>query len=189
MIHLLDTKSQDSKGRIGKYSVIISYLAELNNEFLMKNYESRPSGSTAIPEANAVTNKSNNGQDNDRGHGSEYHSQRRGRCCGHGSHNGGYKNFPLKRKSDEKKKKIYTKRNKNHYDKRCYRCGVPGHYSRNYRTPKYLVDFYHKSLISNGMNFETDIAKENSIFEFGSSSGINNDLNVADFIIDLNERI
>ncbi|XP_058216940.1 uncharacterized protein LOC131327828 [Rhododendron vialii] len=67
-----------------KYSDLISYLlvAEQNNELLLRNHESRPTGALPFPEANRISFPSN-GQDRGRG-------RRRGR----GSHNhqvrGGY---------------------------------------------------------------------------------------------------
>ncbi|PIM98030.1 hypothetical protein CDL12_29491 [Handroanthus impetiginosus] len=53
-----------------KYSELISCLlvAEQNNELLMKNYESRPTGSSPFPEANA-TNFSNSNRSHGRGRG------------------------------------------------------------------------------------------------------------------------
>ncbi|GJX27688.1 hypothetical protein Tco_0235767 [Tanacetum coccineum] len=64
-----------------KYCDLISCLlvAEQNNELLMKNHESRPTGSTPLSEANVVAHNQNRG----RGRGSD---RRRGRRhgCGHG---------------------------------------------------------------------------------------------------------
>ena len=59
-----------------KYFQLIScqLVAEKNNELLMKNHQSRPTGSVAFPEANA-TNYSRY---------KNYNSHRRGRGIGHG---------------------------------------------------------------------------------------------------------
>ncbi|XP_057250111.1 uncharacterized protein LOC130591190 [Beta vulgaris subsp. vulgaris] len=68
-----------------KYSELISCLlvAEQNNELLMKNHESRPTGSTPFPEANATSHNgkekyqaNNSGQGRGRGYGA--------RCGGKG---------------------------------------------------------------------------------------------------------
>jgi len=51
-------------------------VAEQNNELLMKNHETRPSGSNPSPEVNASRyDNQNSGSGRDRGHG---------RRCGHG---------------------------------------------------------------------------------------------------------
>ncbi|GKC23814.1 hypothetical protein Tco_1025964, partial [Tanacetum coccineum] len=64
-----------------KYCDLIFCLlvAEQNNELLMKNHESRPTGSAPLSEANVVAHNQNGG----RGRGSD---RRRGRRhgCGHG---------------------------------------------------------------------------------------------------------
>ena len=66
-----------------KYSELISCLlvAEQNNELLMKNHESRPTGSTPFPEANA-TNFSNSGRGRGRSH-----------SCGRGRGRYNYRNY------------------------------------------------------------------------------------------------
>ena len=69
-----------------KYANLISCLlvAEQNNELLLKNHQSRPTGSTPFPEANAITNEQNNGRGLGRGRG---HS--RGRKHGRGQNRNG----------------------------------------------------------------------------------------------------
>lgn len=66
-----------------RYSELNSCLlvAEQNNELLMKNHQSRPTGSLAFPEANAINNDSP--RNNFRGRG-------RGRGCGHFGQNNFY---------------------------------------------------------------------------------------------------
>ncbi|GKC41294.1 hypothetical protein Tco_1059016 [Tanacetum coccineum] len=51
-----------------KYHELISVLlvAEQNNELLMKNHQARPTGSTALPEANATSNVRGRGRGNNR---------------------------------------------------------------------------------------------------------------------------
>ncbi|GKA20784.1 hypothetical protein Tco_0700773 [Tanacetum coccineum] len=58
--------------------------SEKNNELLMKNYQSRPIGSLAIPEANVVNNNDNKNSGSKRGRG-DPRGRRRGR--GHYGHN------------------------------------------------------------------------------------------------------
>ncbi|KAL6532324.1 hypothetical protein OROGR_014294 [Orobanche gracilis] len=72
-----------------KYSELIACLlvAEQNNELLMKNHEIRPTGSAALPEVNATTNRGNGrgcgrGREQKRGRGRGYG---RGRGFGRGA--------------------------------------------------------------------------------------------------------
>ncbi|XP_022144017.1 uncharacterized protein LOC111013806 [Momordica charantia] len=73
-----------------KYSELISCLlvAKQNNELLMKNHESRPTGATPFPEANAV-NFNNRGRGRGRGRGRD-----RGRGRNNFSFRGGRYNRP-----------------------------------------------------------------------------------------------
>ena len=68
-----------------KYSDLISCLlvAEQNNKFLMKNYESRPTGSSPFPEANAATYIYGRGRNGGRGR-----INSRGRGCGYNNVHG-----------------------------------------------------------------------------------------------------
>ncbi|CAA0829988.1 Unknown protein, partial [Striga hermonthica] len=68
-----------------KYSELISclLLAEQNNELLMKNHESRPTGSTAVPEINAVISKQGTGTENSQTY-VRGNTSGRGRGCGRG---------------------------------------------------------------------------------------------------------
>ncbi|GJS23609.1 hypothetical protein Tco_0452241 [Tanacetum coccineum] len=62
-------------------------VAEKNNELLMKNHQTRPTGSLALPEANAVNNNDNKNSGSKRGRGNP-----RGRGRGRGDH--GHNHFP-----------------------------------------------------------------------------------------------
>ncbi|KAH7857353.1 hypothetical protein Vadar_011686 [Vaccinium darrowii] len=152
-----------------KYSDLISCLlvAEQNNELLMKNHESRPTGSIPFPEANGVSfHNQGGGRGRGRGHG-------RGRGRGRGSHNyqvrGGHIKKPIKKtdfprkwnkwdRSDVSQRKgndFQAKPVKNTEDS-CYRCGVKGHWSRTCRTPKHLVDLFQASIKGKGKEVETN---------------------------------
>ena len=79
--------------RFKKYSELISCLlvAEKNNELLMKNHQSRPTGSIAFPEVNAINysrykNYNSHGREKGRGRG-------RGQFFGRGRENK-YNNTP-----------------------------------------------------------------------------------------------
>jgi hypothetical protein len=86
IFHVLNMLLQQQYKERGfkKYSELLSYLlmAEQNNELLMKNHESRPTGSTPFPEVNAT--RYNNNYDCDRN---------RGRERGHGRRRFNYRNY------------------------------------------------------------------------------------------------
>ncbi|PIN03201.1 hypothetical protein CDL12_24279 [Handroanthus impetiginosus] len=170
-----------------KYSELISCLlvAEQNNELLMKNHESRPTGSSPFPEANA-TNFSNSG----RGRG---HSHGRGRGRGRGRYNyqnygnGNHGSFYHKGKQSLQKKGDFGEKRLGKFSKDienlCFRCGSKGHWSRICRTPKHLVELYQASLKKKNKNVETNFT--NSINNFDNDNDTNDidiaHLDVADF--------
>ncbi|KAI3735381.1 hypothetical protein L6452_14877 [Arctium lappa] len=134
-----------------KYCDLISCLlvAEQNNELLMKNHETRPTGTAPFPEANAATyNDQNRIRGRGRGHGrgrgrDRGHGRGRGRGSGRGGYPGVQFNTP----------KLHTHEKKNSYEKKekptsstCNRCGMENHWARTCRTTKHLVELYQKSL-------------------------------------------
>ena len=117
-----------------KYSELISCLlvAEQNNELLMRNHQSRPTGSSPFPEANATSFKGGRG----RGRGS-------GRSRGRGRNNvwrrDGHNSKSNKNdigRPEKEKNSTYSKK----FESKCYRCGMANHWSRTCRTPKHLVE-------------------------------------------------
>ncbi|XP_059629909.1 uncharacterized protein LOC132272847 [Cornus florida] len=154
--YFTDFKSQQYKERrFTKYSELISCLlvAEQNNELLMQNHQSRPTGSVPFLEANV---SSFHGHGRGRGHG------RRG---GHGygcnrNNRGGHNSSLVPRKNSTpshqkwnsnatkqaKEKALQNKAPEIYNDKPCYRCGMKGHWSRTYRMPKHLADLYCASM-------------------------------------------
>ncbi|XP_021771818.1 uncharacterized protein LOC110735955 [Chenopodium quinoa] len=144
-----DPQTQYREKGFTKYSELISCLlvAEQNNELLMKNHESRPTGSTPFPKANATSHSgkekkardhaSSRGRGRGRGHG-------RGHDRGRGGH---FRNSYSHQKWDNKDG---NKNEKDKYENICYRCGGKGHWSRVCRTPKHLVDLYQQSIKQKG---------------------------------------
>ncbi|XP_021753772.1 uncharacterized protein LOC110719176 [Chenopodium quinoa] len=109
-----------------KFSELISCLlvAEQNNELLMKNHESRLTGSTPFPEANATSHSGK--EQKARDHASN-RGQGRGRDRGRGHDRGRGGHF---RNSYSHQKWDNKDGNKNEKDKNeniCYRCGGKGH--------------------------------------------------------------
>ena len=142
-------QQQYRERRFTKYSELISCIlvAEQNNELLMRNHQSHPTGSEPFPEVNAISS-----QTRGRGQG-----QGRGRGHGHGRnprYHGSYSNNSQKIKAplhhqkwnntetkQENGKRLQDKLPKNH-ENNCYICGMKGHWSHTCHRPKHLVDLY-----------------------------------------------
>ena len=130
-------QQQYRERRFTKYSELIAYLlvAEQDNELLLKNHKSRPTGSISLSEANATIQTNKHG----RGHGYFYG---RGRGQGHsrGHHiswNQGDYNQPHNKKNNSNNQKLNHSEilsgkatgphNKRVYETECDRCGMKGH--------------------------------------------------------------
>ncbi|XP_021734894.1 uncharacterized protein LOC110701570 [Chenopodium quinoa] len=166
-----------------KYSELISCLlvAEQNNELLMKNHESRPTGSTPFSEANVTTrnrketknrdHSSNSGRGRGRGRG-----QWRDRGHGHGYGRGRGDHFTNSHSHQKWERRDEKEKSDTNI---CYRVGGKGHWSRVSRTPKHLIELYQESL-KNGKKVEANLVLEDGEgdFDFGNA----NQFNVADFL-------
>ena len=147
-----------------KYSELISCLlvAEQNNKLLMRNHESRPTGSRPFPEENATIYNYGRGQGGERGRGGD---RGRGFAHGQGTHGRGsqIQNHPIfkydKSNSNAKLEKN-IKKGKRVVESECYRCGMKGHWSRTCHTPKHIADLYQASLKDKGKNVETNLVFE-----------------------------
>ncbi|KAK4284185.1 hypothetical protein QN277_001051 [Acacia crassicarpa] len=175
-----------------KYVELISCLlvAEQNNELLLKNRESHPTGSTPFPEVNVVTN--------------EYFSSRgRGRKggyirgCGHGRgrsnhrYHGGRSN---EYNSNTHQKRKYDEGQNNDdggpskvVENKCYRCCMKGHWAHTCRTPEHLAKLYQASIEKSTTNVEANlIFQDDNVEAHKNDDGINDSnamahLEVADF--------
>ncbi|XP_051133309.1 uncharacterized protein LOC127252968 [Andrographis paniculata] len=151
-----------------KYCDLITCLlvAEQNNELLLKNHESRPTGASPFPEVNAIQCLNNmprfyRGRGRGQGSGRGFSRGRgfgrgRGMSRGRGADRGrgrgrfvyyrqGYfdeqeSNRPMKRPQND----IGQSSKKN--EDKCYRCGMAGHWFRNCRSNSYFVELYQNSL-------------------------------------------
>ncbi|GJU64767.1 hypothetical protein Tco_1246602 [Tanacetum coccineum] len=136
-----------------KYHELISVLlvAEQNNELLMKNHQARPTGSTALPEANATSNVRGRGRGNNRGN-----ERGRGRGRNIVWHRDGYnpKPYDFKGKNEQGKKTQHQAPNNS--GNACHRCGMKNHWSKQCRTPKHFVDLYQASIKKKGKDIETN---------------------------------
>ena len=162
-----------------KYSELISCLlvAEQNNELLMKNHESRPTGTAPFPEVNVAihdhgqSNGRGRGRSNGRGHG-RGRGHRRGRDNNSKFSHQKWKNSGTNEKTKGVKSNEYTKNV-------CHRCGSQGHWARLCRTPKHLVNLYQESLKYKGKEIETNFAGIDDDFDDGQMDVTH--LDVADF--------
>ncbi|KAM3302187.1 hypothetical protein P3S67_016689 [Capsicum chacoense] len=137
-----------------KYTELSSHLlvAEQNNDLLMKNHENRPTGFAPFLEVNdmhAHYARREKGHGPDRGIG-------RGRSHGHDDQERNLvpsvNHSSNKKKKDEKRETIT-----------CFRCGGKGHYSRDCRALKHLVDLYQASLKKKERNPEANFLSENNV--------------------------
>lgn len=126
-----------------KYSELISCLlvAEQNNELLMKNHESRPTGSAPFPEAN-VTSFHRKGQHHERGNG--FSGRGRGRGRGHGRGFGRGRGGSFKNSNSHQQWEGKDANKQENVNNVCFRCGGNGHWSRTCRTPKHIVELYQQ---------------------------------------------
>ena len=159
-------QQQYRERRFTEYSQLISCLlvAEQNNELLMKNHQSRPTGSEAFPEVNAISSQ-NYGRGRGRGRG-----RSRGRNTRQYNNSSSYQkrkapfhhqkwnNNELRQENEESAKK----KSKAPQDT-CYRCGMEGHWSRTCRTVKHLVDLYQASLKEKGKKIEMNFIHSNGM--------------------------
>ncbi|XP_021802900.1 uncharacterized protein LOC110746990 [Prunus avium] len=149
-----------------KYSDLISclLLAEQNNELLMQNHQSRPTGSAPFHEVNAALAPSHEAYVT-----SSHGDCRRGRGRGRGTHNGQDQNSnshclgPRNTQASHNHQK-WNKQDKANgsqpsadmvIEEACHKCGTNGHWARVCRTPKYLVDLYQASIKGKGKKVET----------------------------------
>lgn len=120
-------QQQNREKGFKKYSDLISCLlvAEQNNELLIKNHESRPTGSTTFPEVNAISSDHSHGRNPRYGQG-------RGRGRGRGQEiRRGFKPYNNKIDKEDKRGKGEGGTSTNKYQKEsiCYQCGMKGHWS------------------------------------------------------------
>ncbi|GKB03584.1 putative zinc finger, CCHC-type containing protein [Tanacetum coccineum] len=138
-------------------------VAEKNNELLMKNHQTRPTGSLALPEENAVNNNDNKNSGSKRERGNPH-----GRGRGHHGHNhfpninytyhqGGYNgrgrgrsrgqrnntyHAPQVNNLNQQNNEVGTSQNP---EGSCFRCGSENHWSKACRTPSHLCELYQAS--------------------------------------------
>nr|GEU59395.1 hypothetical protein [Tanacetum cinerariifolium] len=120
-------------------------VAKKNNDMLMKNHQSRPTRSLALPEANVVNNidnknsRSKRGRGNPRGRGpfpNRNYTYHRGgyNGRGRGQRNNTYHALQVNN-FNQKNNKVGTSQN---HEGSCFRCGSENHWSKACRIPSHL---------------------------------------------------
>ncbi|XP_070681893.1 uncharacterized protein [Malus domestica] len=149
-----------------EYNQLISVLlvAEQNNSLLMKNHNSRPTGSAPFPEVNDASLEVPR-------------------------HNSG----PSFKHVNRHKGKAHMNNAPRNSEGACHRCGGNGHWARTCRTPKHLVELYQASLKEKGVetNF-LDQAKPMDIPDpmFDLSGQLDTThLDVSDFIMERGNEV
>lgn len=167
-----------------KYSELISCLlvAEQNNELLMKNHESRPTGSSPFPEANVTYHKDHtrsSGRGRGRGRGTTYGRGRGRGGYGMGRGRGGnFKNSTSHQKWDNKNDTKHMN-NFNNTTSKCNRCGGKGHWSRVCRTPIHLINLYQQSQKQKDNKIETNMVYKDGVYDSTTENATH--LEAADF--------
>ncbi|XP_020248256.1 uncharacterized protein LOC109825775 [Asparagus officinalis] len=131
-----------------KHSELISALlvAEKHNQLLMRNHNSRPVGSQAVPEAHATNQSNTHGRGHGRGRGRGRGSYRGGRGRGHRNAYGLQDRGKGQNKDRSPSNKPNSHQQVANNKQACYRCGCEDHWSRTCRTPKHLVEAYQRMM-------------------------------------------
>ncbi|XP_024013304.1 uncharacterized protein LOC112087592 [Eutrema salsugineum] len=155
------------------YSELMQVLlvAEQNNQRVMLNYQTRPTGSSPFSEATVASSSQNNRNKRGRGRG-------RGRNRGRGRGRGRGRQNDVGREAGKQKETA------------CYRCGMKNHWTKTCRTPRHLVDLYRASQDAKekdkGKNFETNFISDEAGTSFDGISDYTH-LDIADFLVDPEE--
>ena len=140
-------------------------MTKKNNELLIKNHQSRPTGSAAFPEANVTVSKNS-----ERG---KYY----GRGCGRSgyAHNSSQEILVhlLKKHRTNNEKDVHANPSKNH-ENIYFKCNTKGHWSCIYCVPEHLCHLYKAS----HKGWETNLA------EHYDPKDDSTHLDVSDFIDD-----
>ncbi|XP_074290151.1 uncharacterized protein LOC141616894 [Silene latifolia] len=157
-----------------KYSELVSCLlvAEQNSEILLKNHQSRPTGTDPLPAVNASVSSpfpEVNATRYDNNHKYSGPTRSGGRGRGRGNYRGG----KFTRSYSHQKDGPYEKNEKG-VENLCHRCGSIGHWARTCRTPKHLVDLYQQSQENNkGKNIKANFTDKHDNFETNYADGDN----------------
>ncbi|XP_074314378.1 uncharacterized protein LOC141649591 [Silene latifolia] len=144
-------------------------------KILLKNHQSRPTGTDPLPAVNAVVYgpfPEVNATRYDNNH--KYSGSTRSGGCGRGRGNyRGGRGGKFTSSYSHQKDGPYEK-NENGVENSCHRCGSTGHWARTCRTPKHLVDLNQQSQKNNkGKNIEANFTDKHDNFETNYVDGDN----------------
>ncbi|XP_059654206.1 uncharacterized protein LOC132300916 [Cornus florida] len=194
------------------------YREQQNNELLLRNHQSRPTGSTPIPETYVASSRGR-GRECGRGRGGRneygrgkinYHNNEYGRGRNHSYYREGYQSshfrnqistpYPQRKDHNEMRQvkgKDVAQSSKAH-DNTCYRCGMTGHWQSICRTLKHLANLYQASIKEKGKQKEMNFLDHDEPIDTTNleMNFINHDepinitnLDVSNFFDDRDERI
>ena len=143
MLRILYCNSNTSNVNFPHTLIYVLLTAEKTNELLLKNHDLRPAGSKALPEAHANSKKII-GHLKGYKRRQEYNPRRGGRKFNRPRKS----NFGPNHDKEKKPKKVTN-------ESICHRCGMTGHWSHTFRTPKHFVDLYQASLKNTGKHGES----------------------------------
>jgi hypothetical protein len=167
-------QQQYRERKFTKFSELITILllAEKNNSLLMKNDQSRPVGTRAIPlpEANVIVHRDTNREWRNRGHGrgaghnrprheiNPYNRDQRthgprGRRNRGRVPRGGNRDAPAPKARNERHPGPARRPQNQNQPNLCYKCGGQDHWSRTCRAPAHVVDEYHAGRGTRETNF------------------------------------
>nr|GEW23134.1 hypothetical protein [Tanacetum cinerariifolium] len=152
-----------------RYSELNAYLlvAEQNNELLMKNHQSRHTGSLAYPEVNATKNDPKTFMKN-----GQVYTHGRGFTCGSGQRTN--KNDPRNNKAKNVVKRKHNGESgpSQNNDGSCFTCGSSNHWAKSSRTTPHHYELYQASLKE----------KDGEVNLVDRVDFENNDLDTSDFL-------
>lgn len=154
--------------------IVTLILTEKNCELLIKNHNSRPTGSKALPEVNAtdVRNPERRGQTY-RGHG-RGRGRRFNRGRGKNYNPQGRQSYKWVRSKKFPKGKELQGSSTQKQENVCFRCGSKGHWSHVCRTPPHLCKLYQES--TKGKGKEVNLTEHFEGTTYLDSSDFGNDL-------------
>ncbi|GKA69417.1 hypothetical protein Tco_0775481 [Tanacetum coccineum] len=197
-----------------RYSELNAYVlvAEQNNELLMKNHQSRLTGSLAYPKVNAAKNDPKSfmrgqgqshgkgrvqfGKNISHGHKRSFHRNRKndrvythGRGFTRGSGQRTNKNAPRNNKAKNMGKRKHNDESdpSQNNDGSCFRCGSSNHWAKSCRTDHHLCELYQASLKEKDreVNLVDQVDFENNDLDTSDFLSGDTELNTQDFFSDL----
>ncbi|XP_074283938.1 uncharacterized protein LOC141608489 [Silene latifolia] len=130
--------------------IAILRMAEANMKVMFHNHNKRPAGTVAPPETYVVKS------------GQPWRNFKKGNTTFHKGKGKWRPNFKPLNPKFKGKKKFTPNKGKPNQTTKCFKCGITGHWAKECRTAKHLVDLYTASQKGKGKEVETNFVKETS---------------------------